>query len=85
MADEEEQDFGPKQFKVVSIEKIDPPTAMAEGEWYQYVIHHESSSIEGKRSGSLQSVKKYAEEYAQTLNQRAQFGYSAYATRKTKK
>ena len=85
MVDEGEQDSGPRQFKVVSVEKIDPPSATAEGEWYQYVIHHESSSIEGKRSGSLQSVKEYAEEYAKTLNQRAQFGYSAYATRKSKK
>jgi hypothetical protein len=56
-----------------------------EGEWYEYIIGRGSSSIRGKRAGSLKAVTEYVEEYADNLNQRAALGYSAYAARKPTK
>jgi len=74
-----------RKFRVTTIEKTEPPEGVEGGEWYHYVIDHHASKIEGKRSGTLQSVRSYVEEYADNLNQRATLGYSAYAARKVKK
>ena len=72
-------------FCVTSIEKTEPPAGVTEGEWYQYTIGHGESAIHGKRSGSLQSVTRHAEEYAENLNQRTFLGPSAYAARRLQK
>lgn len=73
-----------KQFKIVSIEKTDPP-GDAGGEWYRYIIEHDASPIQGVRSGTRSSVQQHLEEYVENLNARAFHGYSTYAARKTKK
>jgi hypothetical protein len=73
-----------KQFRILSIEITDPPAHVAGGEWYSYSIGHESSPIQGLRSGSLKSVRKHLEEYVEKLNTRALYGYSAYAANKGK-
>jgi hypothetical protein len=74
-----------RKYNIQSIEEIEAPEGMDSGQqWYQYVISHGPSRIEGKRPGTLESVKKHAEEYTENLNQRATLGYSAYATRKPK-
>jgi hypothetical protein len=75
----------PQQYRVTRVEKIDPPEGMPDGEWYSYIIEHESSRIDGKRPGTRLSVTRHAEDYAETLNTRSRLGYSAYATRHTKK
>jgi hypothetical protein len=85
MDDQQDEQKMPKQFSVLSIEKTEPPANVEGGEWYRYSIGHESSPINGLRSGTLNSVKRYLEEYVETLNDRASYGYSAYATRKAKK
>ena len=72
-------------FRVINIENTDPPAGVTEGEWYQYTIGHGDSAIHGKRSGSLQSVTRHAEEFAENLNQRTLLGYSAYAARRLQK
>ena len=74
-----------KQFRIVSIEKTDPPANVSGGEWYKYTIEHDASSIDGMRSGSLRSVEQHLEEYVEKLNSRATYGYSAYAAKKVKK
>ena len=74
-----------QRFSVTRIEKTGPPDADSKGTWYRYVIGHGASAIRGLRSGSKQSVKEYAEEFAENLNQRALSGYSAYAARKQQK
>lgn len=71
-----------RKFRVTIIKRIPAPEGMAGDEWYRYVIDHVSSKIEGKRSGTYSSVQRYAEEYADNLNQRAKLGYSAYAAKK---
>ena len=74
-----------KPFRILSIEKTDPPENVAGGEWYRYFIEHKSSPIDGLRSGTLRSVTKHLEEYVETLNSRATHGYSPYAAKKEKK
>ena len=85
--DDDSPDTGPEiqQFEILSIEITEPPGNIEGGEWYRYSIGHASSPIQGLRSGSLKSVRKYLEEYVEQLNARARFGYSAYATNKGKK
>ena len=73
------------KFPVTSIEKTEPPQGVEEGQWYEYVIGKGSSAITGKRSGSLEAVTEYVEEYADNLNRRSALGYSAYAARKPTK
>lgn len=80
----EAPEYDPK-FRLISIEKIDPPTDNSNEEWYHYVIGQGTSKIDGKRSGTLNSVTQHAEEYIDNLNQRSWLGYSAYATRKVTK
>ena len=72
-------------FCVTRIEKTEAPAGVTDGEWYQYTIGHGDSAIHGKRSGSLQSVTRHAEEYAENLNQRTLLGHSAYAARRLQK
>lgn len=74
-----------KQFRIMSIERTDPPENVSGGEWYRYTIDHDASPIDGLRSGSYQSVKQHLEEYVANLNARAAYGYSNYAARKAKK
>lgn len=74
-----------RTYKIVSIEKIDPPEGIKDGDWYHYQISHGPSKIVGKRAGTLESVQEHAQDYVDKLNQRATSGYSAYASRKTTK
>ena len=85
MTDKPEVEPDGRKFPVTSIEKIDPPNGVTEGEWYGYVIGEGASAIRGMRSGSLKSVTAYVEEYAENLNQRSALGYSSYTTRKVEK
>ncbi len=79
----EKSDDGPdvRKFPITSIEKSEPPEGVTDGEWYEYVIGKGSSSIRGRRSGSLKAVTEYVEEYAENLNQRSALGFSSYAAR----
>ena len=74
-----------RHFEVTSIEKTEPPADQNKGDWYQYTIGEGDSAITGKRAGSLASVRRHAEEFAENLNKRAALGYSAYATRRPQK
>jgi hypothetical protein len=86
MSDDRQQARKPvKQFRILSIEKAEPPGSVTGGEWYRYTIEHDASPIDGMRSGTLKSVKQHLEEYVENLNARATYGYSAYAARKVKK
>ena len=77
--------LGEREFVVTDVVKTDPPEGVSSGSWYRYTIGHGSAPISGIRSGSLQSVRRYAEEFADNLNQRALLGYSAYAARRLQK
>jgi hypothetical protein len=79
----EESTRTPK-YRVESVEKIDPPAGMPEGDWFRYVISEGESKIEGFQPGSLYTVTQHAETFADDLNARAANGYSVYAARKKK-
>ena len=85
MTDKTEDAPAASKFPVASIEKSDPPEGETGGEWYEYVIGIGSSSIKGKRTGTLEAVTEYVKEYAENLNQRSALGYSSYAARKVQK
>jgi hypothetical protein len=84
MADEF-KGLGDRKYIVTEVIKTRPPTGIQGGNWYRYTIEHGSSPISGVRSGSPNSVRRYAEEFAESLNQRALQGYSAYAARRLQK
>ena len=77
--------LGEREFFVIDVVEIDPPNGVSHGNWYRYTIGHGSSPITGSRSGTLQSVRRRAEEFAENLNQRALLGYSVYAARRLQK
>ncbi len=85
MTDQTEDAPVASKFPIGSIEKTDPPEGETGGEWYEYIIGKGSSSIRGRRSGSLEAVTEYVVEYAENLNQRSALGYSSYAARKVQK
>ena len=85
MSTEQEDKVNDNKFRVVSVEKTDPPEGMSDGHWHRYVIGQGSSKIEGIRNGSLKAVTQHAETFAEDLNARATKGYSAYAARSQKK
>lgn len=85
MTDEPVKAAEVNKFPITSIGRTDPPDGVTEGEWYEYVIGKGSSSIKGRRAGTLKAVTEYVEEYAENLNQRSTLGYSSYAARKVQK
>ena len=70
------------EYKVLVVEKTDPPEGMDDGNWYRYVIGHERSKIECVRNGTEKAVTQHAEAYAENLNTRTLSGYSTYSPRK---
>lgn len=77
--------LGEREYIVTEVIKTSPPKGIHNGDWYRYTIGHGSSPISGVQSGSLQSVRLYAEEFAENLNQRSVLGYSAYSARRLQK
>ena len=84
MGSESAKSLGDREFAVTEVVAIDPPTGET-GDWFRYTIFNVASPITGIRSGSQKSVRKYAEEFAANLNERALLGYSAYGARRTQK
>ena len=78
-------ELGDREYIVMEVVKTSRPKGIRSGDWYRYTIGHGSSPISGVRSGSLKSVRRYAEEFAKNLNLRALQGYSAYAARRLQK
>lgn len=72
------------KYRVVSIEKTDPPEGMSDGDWHRYVVGYGKSIIEGTKSGSLITVTEHAETFAEGLNARSAKGNSTYVAYKQK-
>jgi hypothetical protein len=72
------------RYRVMSVEKADPPQGMPAGNWHHYVIGQGKRKIEGFRLGTLKAVTEHAEEVAEELNTRVTTGKSNYAARKRK-
>ena len=85
MAQDQKNPSGSLRFSLGDISKTAAPDEDSAAEWYSYTIEHEKTRIVGKRSGTLQSVKRYLEEYVEQLNARPSWGYSSYAPKKNNK
>jgi hypothetical protein len=58
------------EYKLITVEKTDPPPGVEDGSWYRYVVGRGDSSLEGKRRGTLKQVSEHAENLAADLNSR---------------
>jgi len=58
------------EYKLVTVEKTDPPEGVEDGTWHRYVVSRGDSSLEGKRRGTLKQVTEHAETLAEDLNSR---------------
>lgn len=74
-----------KEYKLVRVEKTDPPEGADNGSWYRYVIECGNSTIVGSRRGSLQQVTNHASTFVDDLNARPRIpGRSMWAPRQKK-
>lgn len=71
------------KYQVISIDKIDTPEGMPDGDWYCYMIGYGKSKVEGKKPGTLNDVTMHAEAVAKDLNERSQSKKSVYAPRQS--
>ncbi|HEY9199300.1 MAG TPA: hypothetical protein VIR60_08035 [Gammaproteobacteria bacterium] len=72
------------QYKLVRVEKADPPAGMQGDDWYRYVLRRKNGDIVGRRCGSYQQVSRYAEEFTEVLNARVSGVGSSLWTRHRK-
>ena len=57
-------------YKIVSIQRAEPPTGAEGSNWHNYVIEHGTSTINGYQQGSLKVVTTAVEEIVAQLNER---------------
>ena len=84
MTTENELPGGLGKYKVISVEKADPPAGMTGDNWYQYIISAGNSKVIGCKPGTLNAVTEHAETAAADLNARASRVGSIYAPRSKK-
>lgn len=58
------------EYKLITVEKTEPPEGVEDGSWYRYVVSRGDSSLEGKRRGTLKQVSEHAQTLAADLNSR---------------
>ena len=75
-------ELGEREFYVTEVVPIDPPEGASDDNWFRYTLEHGSSPITGIRPGTLRSVRRHAEEFAESLNQRALGNTSTHAMRR---
>ncbi|WP_455207392.1 hypothetical protein [Kaarinaea lacus] len=61
-----------KQYSVVSVEKTKAPAGAEGDNWFKYVVARDNSEIVGNMRGTLNQVTKYAKDFVENLNLRAQ-------------
>jgi hypothetical protein len=57
-------------YRVVSVEKTEPPEGMGSGNWHSYTIERGTSVVTGMKPGSLRAVTAHARQVAKDLNSR---------------
>ena len=60
----------PEPFRLVSIERTDPPAGAAGKNWYRYTIRQGANAINGYLQGTSTGVKQAAEQIVGQLNER---------------
>lgn len=58
------------QYRLVRVEKSDPPAGMQGDNWYRYILRRKNGDIVGRRCGSYQQVSNYAQTFTEELNAR---------------
>ena len=57
-----------RAFRVTSIQKCSPPQGMRSGQWHQYTVENQLTTIRGVARGSKAEVTRHAAAYAEQLN-----------------
>ena len=71
------------QYRVVSVQKTDPPDGIKGGNWHSYIIERGTSVVTGKKPGSMRAVTAHARQVAEDLNSRTGINAGAlYAGRR---
>jgi hypothetical protein len=67
----------PEPFRLVSVERAEPPTGASGKNWYRYNIRQGSNAINGYLQGTATAVKHTAEQIVGQLNERraGRWGY----------
>ena len=67
----------PEPFRLVSIERADPPSGAGGKNWYRYTIRQGANAINGYLQGTAAGVKHSAEQIVGQLNERraGRWGY----------
>jgi hypothetical protein len=72
-------------YKVVSVEKTEPPEGVDGGSWYKYIVGRGDSSLVGSRRGTLKQVTEHAQTLVNDLNARSgRKGKSVWAPKQQK-
>ncbi len=58
------------EYRVISVEKTEPPEGAEGKDWYRYIIERAGSTIAGHRRGTAQQVTRHAKAFADDLNAR---------------
>jgi hypothetical protein len=58
-------------YRLVHVEKSEPPAGIQGGNWYRYTLRRKNGDIVGRRCGSYQQVSRYAQAFTEDLNARA--------------
>jgi hypothetical protein len=76
-AEETKPSSQPEPFRLVSIERADPPSGAAGKNWYRYTIRQGANGINGYLQGTAAGVKHAAEQIVGQLNERraGRWGY----------
>lgn len=73
------------EYNVISVEKTEPPEGVEGTNWYRYVIGRGTSTMVGRRRGTLKQVTDHAKTLAKDLNERSgRTGKSLWAPRQNK-
>jgi hypothetical protein len=73
----------PEPFRLVSIERADPPAGAAGKNWYRYTIRQGANGINGYLQGNATGVKHAAEQIVGQLNERRAGRWGYRTTRAT--
>ena len=72
------------RYNVELVEECGAPDGLEGDNWYRYVIGEGRDRIEGKQPGTLSSVTRYADGFAEELNSRNARGGSLFKPKGTK-
>ena len=58
------------RYKIINIQKVNPPEGATTQRWYQYIIANDINTITSFRSGTEKETRKIAAETVKRLNEK---------------